>query len=111
MNRKTNGIHSRPAKRPRAQLKHVSRDPVVGDVIGVRAAKAHLSELIEIVATGRDIVITRDGTPTVRLVSYLQAPRRKVFGGAEQHLASMPPWKGGRTAEQIIRDDRDARGW
>lgn len=92
-------------------LREVAADPAVGDVISVRAAKAHLSALLDLVAAGREIVITSDGTPKVKLVSYAMKPKRKVFGGAARHLATMPPWQGGPTAEELIRADRDGRGW
>jgi hypothetical protein len=35
---------------------------------------------------------------------------RKVFTGTWEHLARMPKWKGGPTAEELIREDRDSRG-
>ena len=92
-------------------LREVAAVPAVGDVISVRAAKAHLSALLDLVAAGREIVITSDGAPKVKLVSYAMKPKRKVFGGAARHLASMPAWKGGPTAEELIRADRDGRGW
>lgn len=92
-------------------MRAVVSDPAVGEVISVRAAKAHLSALLDLVAEGREIVITSGGNPKVRLVSYARKPGRKVFGGATRHLASMPPWKGGPSAEEWIRADRDARGW
>ncbi len=91
-------------------LREVTSDPAVGDVISVRAAKTHLSALLDVVAAGREIVITSGGTPKVRLVSFELKPRRKVFGGAARHLATMPAWKGGPTADELIRADRDGRG-
>jgi hypothetical protein len=33
----------------------------------------------------------------------------KPFTGTREHLAKMPPWRGGLTAEEIIREDRDSR--
>jgi hypothetical protein len=33
----------------------------------------------------------------------------KPFTGTREHLAKMPPWRGGPTAEEIIREDRDSR--
>lgn len=92
-------------------LREVASVPAIGDVISVRAAKAHLSALLDLVAAGREIVITSGGVPKVKLVSYSMKPRRKVFGGAAGHLASMPAGKAGPSAEELIRADRDARGW
>lgn len=92
-------------------LNEVATLPGIGDAISVRAAKAHLSALLELVAAGREIVITSDGQPKVKLVSYTMKPKRKVFKGAARHLRTMPAWKGGPTAEEILRADRDGRGW
>jgi hypothetical protein len=33
----------------------------------------------------------------------------KPFRGAQAHLDTMPPWRGGLTADEIIRADRDSR--
>ena len=84
--------------------------PGVGAAISVRAAKAHLSGLLELVAAGREVTITSGGKPKARLVPMAHT-ERKVFLGAKEHLSKMPPWNGGPTAEEIVREDRDARGW
>ncbi|HVJ44793.1 MAG TPA: type II toxin-antitoxin system prevent-host-death family antitoxin [Luteolibacter sp.] len=89
--------------------REVSTLPGVGEVISVRAAKAHLSGLLDLVAGGREIVITSDGKPKAKLVPVQEKPR-KVFRGSREHLAKMPPWRGGPTAEELIREDRDGRG-
>lgn len=109
MNHKRNAAHSDRSRERARVLLEIAKDDTVGEVIGVRAAKAHFSALLDIVATGREIVVTRGGMPKVRLVGYDLKPKRKLFGGAENHLASMPGWKGGPTAEQLIRADRDGR--
>ena len=85
--------------------------PGVGHTISVRAAKAHLSGLLEEVAGGREIVITSDGTPKARLVPMTTETQRKPFLGTREHLKKMPPWRGGPTADEIVREDRDGRGW
>ncbi|MEO7319385.1 MAG: type II toxin-antitoxin system prevent-host-death family antitoxin [Chthoniobacteraceae bacterium] len=84
--------------------------PGVGHTISVRAAKAHLSGLLDEVAAGREVVITSDGVPKARLVPMNREPDRKVFTGTWEHLARMPKWSGGPTADELIREDRDARG-
>jgi prevent-host-death family protein len=48
-------------------------------VIGMHAAKTHLSKLIEQAEAGEEVVITRDGEPVARLVPVAPAPRRQ-FG-------------------------------
>ena len=83
--------------------------PGVGMTISVRAAKAHLSGLLEEVAAGREVVITSDGVPKARLMPMNAGRERKVFTGTREHLARMPKWNGGPTAEELIRADRDSR--
>ena len=83
--------------------------PGGGASISVRAAKAHLSGLLDEVAAGREVVITSDGVPKARLVPMGERAR-KVFTGTREHLKRMPPWRGGPTADELIREDRDARG-
>ena len=91
-------------------VREFSEMPGVGHTISVRAAKAHLSGLLEEVARGREIVITSDGVPKARLMPISHQRERKVFTGTWEHLARMPKWKGGPTAEELIREDRDSRG-
>ncbi len=90
-------------------VREFSPMPGVGTSISVRAAKAHLSGLLDEVAAGREVVITSDGVPKARLVPMNQKRERKVFTGTWEHLAKMPKWKGGPTADEIIRADRDSR--
>ncbi len=91
-------------------VREFSAMPGGGVTISVRAAKAHLSGLLEEVAAGREVVITSDGVPKARLVPMNQQRERKVFTGTWEHLAKMPKWKkGDLTGEEIIRADRDSR--
>lgn len=85
--------------------------PGVGLSIPVRAAKAKLSALLELVAGGQEVTITSDGVPKAVLSPVTKRERRKVFTGTWEHLKKMPPWRGGQTAEELIREDRDGRGW
>lgn len=85
--------------------------PGIGLTIPVRAAKAKLSALLELVAGGQEITITSDGVPKAVLSPVVKRETRKVFTGTWAHLKKMPPWRGGPTAEEIIREDRDGRGW
>jgi prevent-host-death family protein len=50
--------------------------------VGVHEAKTHLSKLLERVAAGEEITITRRGEAVARLVSVAPAPKR-VFGEDE----------------------------
>jgi prevent-host-death family protein len=85
--------------------------PGLGKSVSVRAAKAHLSGLLDLVAAGQEVVVTSGGKPKARIVPMAAKPARKPFGGTREHLAKMPAWKGGPTAEEIVREDRDSRGW
>ncbi len=94
-----------------AALREAVALPGVGLSIPVRAAKAKLSALLEMVAGGQEVTITSDGVPKAVLSPVAKRERRKVFTGTWEHLKKMPPWRGGPTAEEIIRADRDGRGW
>lgn len=83
--------------------------PGIGLAIPVRAAKAKLSALLEMVAGGQEVTITSDGKPKARLVAA--AKTRKVFTGTWQHLKKMPMQTEGPFADEIIRADRDGCGW
>ncbi|MFA7343166.1 MAG: type II toxin-antitoxin system prevent-host-death family antitoxin [Terrimicrobiaceae bacterium] len=96
---------------PSPVLREVAVMPGLGETISVRAAKAHLSALLGLVEKGREIVITSSGKPKAKLTSVKVHKARKVFPGSREHLATMPAWDGGPTAEEIIRADRDGRGW
>ena len=85
--------------------------PGVGLSIPVRAAKAKLSALLELVSGGQEVTITSDGVPKAVLSPVGKKSSQKVFTGTWEHLKKMPPWRGGPTAEEIIRADRDGRGW
>lgn len=92
-------------------LREVTTWPGVGEVITVRAAKAHLSGLLDLVAEGRKVVITSNGKPKARLMPMDASTEQKPFQGTREHLRKMPKWRGGPTAEEIVRKDRDGRGW
>lgn len=98
----------RDVPRPSPVLQEITVLPGIGETVSVRTAKTHLSALLELVAKGREVTITSDGQPKARLVA-IAPPPRKLFTGTREHLASMPPWTGGPTAEEIIRAERDSR--
>lgn len=101
-----------PEARPAvAELREAVAMPGVGLSIPVRAAKAKFSALLDLVAGGQEITITSDGKPKAVLSPVGGLKTRKVFTGTWEHLKKMPPWRGGPTAEEIIREDRDGRGW
>ena len=92
-------------------LQEITVVPGIGKTIGVRAAKAHLSALLDLAEQGQDITVTSGGKPKAVIASPAKLQPRKRFSGAAAHLAKMPPWRGGPTADEIIREDRDSRGW
>jgi len=101
-----------PTPKPQAlELREAVALPGLGLTIPVRAAKAKLSALLEMVAGGQEVTITSDGVPKALLTPVTRRQERKVFTGTLEHLKKMPPWQGGPTAEEIIREDRDGRGW
>ena len=85
--------------------------PGIGLTYPVRLAKAKLSALLELVASGQEVVITSDGKPKARLVSATSVKSRKVFAGMGDHLKSMPVQSQGPFADEIVRADRAGRGW
>ena len=98
-----------PVHKPQpAVLKEVTIAPGIGEVISVRAAKAHLSALLDLVAAGQEITITSDGKPKAKLVKAETRERGKVFQGMGDYLMKQPI-HGGPTADEIIRADRDSR--
>jgi prevent-host-death family protein len=98
-------------KTPPSVVQEIAELPGIGQAISVRAAKAHLSGLLEEVAHGREVVITSGGKPKARLVPMESGVRRVPFQGTREHLKTMPKWRGGPTAEEIVREDRDGRDW
>ncbi len=93
-------------------VREIAPVPGLGATISVRAAKAHLSGLLDEVASGREVVITSGGVPKARLVPMTAGIQRRPFSGTREHLKTMPKWKkGDLTADEIIRADRDGRGW
>lgn len=83
----------------------------IGNTIAVRAAKAQLSALLDWVAEGHEVTVTSGGLPKARIIPAVAGERRKVFLGTAEHLKRMPKWDGGMTAEEIVREDRDSKGW
>lgn len=105
-------ISYKSAKPPRPMiLKDTVAMPGVGITIPVRAAKAKLSALLELVAGGQEVTITSDGLPKAKLVGTATAKPRKVFAGMGGFLAGQPVQATGPFADEIVRADRDGRGW
>src|SRR5438093_7646323 len=73
-----------------AKLQEAVALPGVGLSIPVRAAKAKLSALLELVAGGQEVTITSDGKPKAVLLPVARHKPRKVFTGTWEHLKKMP---------------------
>lgn len=91
-------------------MKETVAMPEVGLTIPVRAAKAKLSALLELVAQGQQVTITSDGLPKAVLSPVAAGQGRKRFAGMGEFLKRQPVHNG-PPAEDIVRQDRDARGW
>jgi prevent-host-death family protein len=98
------------AKSSALELHEVATMPEVGLVIPLRAAKAKLSALLEFVASGQKVTITSAGVPKVVLSPATSEAGRKPFIGMGDFLLSQPV-HGGPSAEDLVREDRDSRGW
>ena len=96
---------------PTPMVREIMAIPGLGETIAVRAAKAHLSALLDWVSQGNEVVVTSGGVAKARLAPIESKERRKVFLGTSAHLKSMPKWTGGPTAEELVRADRDGREW
>ena len=68
--------------------------PGVGLSISVRAAKAKLSALLEMVSGGTEITITSDGEPKAVLSPVGKRKGRKVFEGMGDYLMKQPIHRG-----------------
>lgn len=85
--------------------------PGLGLTIPVRAAKAKLSALLELVASGTSVTITSGGRPKAVLRPVESPAERKGFEPAWDLLEAVPTQTEGPFAEDLIRADRDGRGW
>jgi prevent-host-death family protein len=99
-----------PAHKPAAlELREVVALPGIGLTIPVRAAKAKLSALLELVAGGQEVTITSGGKPKAVLSPVGSQKFRKVFTGMGAYLMNQPVQRKGPFADEIIRTERDSR--
>jgi prevent-host-death family protein len=71
--------------------------------VNLAQAKAHLSELLDKVESGEDVVITRHGKPVAHL-SALSQPRRPLRPLAAFRAAA-PRWR--KSSAALLREVRD----
>lgn len=84
--------------------------PDIGLVIPLRAAKAKLSALLDLVASGQQITITSGGIPKVVLSPATPDAGRVRFTGMGEFLLSQRVHTEA-PADEVVREDRDGRGW
>jgi prevent-host-death family protein len=92
------------------ELNDAATMPGIGLVIPLRAAKAKLSALLEFVSAGQQVTITSGGVPKVVLTPATPDAGRKRFTGMGDFLSSQRVHTAA-PAEEVVRDDRDSRGW
>ncbi|MBO3707304.1 MAG: type II toxin-antitoxin system prevent-host-death family antitoxin [Candidatus Accumulibacter sp.] len=73
----------------------------------VAQAKAHLSELLDRVEKGEELVITRRGKPVASLSPIRPAPRGPDWTAIRAFRESLPT--GGSTATELVRASRESR--
>ncbi|WP_374692587.1 type II toxin-antitoxin system Phd/YefM family antitoxin [Accumulibacter sp.] len=73
----------------------------------VAHAKAHLSELLDRVEKGEELVITRRGKPVASLAPIRPAPRGPDWTAIRAFRESLPT--GGSTATDLVRASRESR--
>jgi prevent-host-death family protein len=98
-------------EQPTSLLRETAMMDGVGEVISIRAAKAQLSALLDWVARGHEVTITSDGVPKARLVKAGPVKPRRVFKGMGEFLKDRAVQTEGPSAEELVRADRDGRGW
>jgi antitoxin (DNA-binding transcriptional repressor) of toxin-antitoxin stability system len=92
-----------------SRVREVAYMPELGSSINLRAAKARLSALADLVEEGEEVVLTRDGKPVLRMVPFQAV--RKPYKVNWELLQSMPMQTEAPFAEDLVREDRDGRGW
>lgn len=92
---------------PSSRVREVAELPRIGKTINLRAAKAQLSALVDLVESGEEVVLTRDGKPALRMVPFRKIT--KPYTVNWELLKSMPMQTVGPFSEEIVREDRDAR--
>ncbi len=75
------------------------------NAVNLTYAKAHLSELLDRVEAGEDIVITRHGKPVAQLSPIVAGKRPIDFEALAAFRATMPPFH--KPSVELIREMRD----
>lgn len=76
-------------------------------VVNLAVAKAQLSELINKVEAGDEVVITRHGRPVARVVPATPLKQPVHLKRLAELRKRLPPWEGGSSAKTLrqLRDE------
>lgn len=69
--------------------------------VNIHEAKTHLSQLLERVANGEEIIIAKSGTPVARLIAYIPGKHKRQFG-KDRGLFEVPDNFDAPLPEEII---------
>lgn len=75
--------------------------------VNLAVAKAQLSELINKVEAGEEVVITRHGRPVARVVPATPLKQPVPLKRLAELRKRLPPWEGGSSAKTLrqLRDE------
>ena len=75
--------------------------------VNLAHAKAHLSELLDKVEAGEEVIITRHGKAVARVnaVSRPKRPLAEMLDELAAFRATLPPW--GKDSATLLREMRD----
>jgi prevent-host-death family protein len=76
------------------------------ETISLAEAKAHLSDLLNRVEAGEEIIITRHGRPVARVSPAERPKQAPALDRLARLRENVPPW--GQPSVDIIREQRDA---
>jgi prevent-host-death family protein len=75
------------------------------ETVSLAEAKAHLSQLIDKVESGEEIVITRHGRPVAR-VAPVEHPKKPIdFEALAEFRKTVPPLR--KSSAELLREMRD----
>jgi antitoxin (DNA-binding transcriptional repressor) of toxin-antitoxin stability system len=73
--------------------------------VNLAHAKAHLSDLIDKVEAGEEVIITRHGKPVAHMRQAVSAKKPLDFEALAELRAMLPPQK--RSSADVLRELRD----
>jgi prevent-host-death family protein len=73
--------------------------------VNLAHAKAHLSELLDKVEAGEEVVITRHGEPVAHIRPVVSPKKPLPLQKLAAFRARMPPWR--KASARLLREARD----